>query len=293
MRNTTFAIVNGKEILGGDIINARKMLTSEMDIEESSFANTPNDENNSFINAEALQTLIDKYALVALAKFEGIEVSDEDISNTIFELRNSYEDEAEWETALDDLGINDKNIRDVFCMDMMVDRLLQSHLEHFDEPDNQSAEDFYHQNIESMKLTDSYTFIEVEVSDASLLKTAAEILSKGDTAYVLKECKKNQLEAALNEEIPFQQLPEPLQEAFKNLEEHQIGSVPLEEGGIVLIKLLRKITGKTLSFEDALDGLIEYLNYQQQKDLLDELTSASLEKCDIQYLNTELLKDLK
>ncbi len=293
MKNTIFATVNGKEILGVDIINARKRLISEMDSEESTFANTPNDENNSYINAEALQTLIDRYALVALAKFEGVEVSDEDISSAIFELRNSYEDEAEWETALDDLGINDKNIREIFLMDMMVDRLLQSHLEHFDEPDNQSAEDFYNQNIESMKLTDSYTFIEVEVSDASLLRTAAEILSKGDTAFVLKECQKNHLEATLNEEIPFQQLPEPLQEAFKNLEEHQIGSVPLEDDTVVLIKLLRKITGKTLSLTDALPGLIEYLNYQQQKDLLDELTGASLEKCDIQYLNMELLKDLR
>ncbi len=293
MKNTVFATVNGKDILGSDVISSRKRLLSEVDTESISFANTPNDENNSFINAEALQSLIDRYTLVSLAKFEGEDVTDDDISKAIYELRNSYEDEAEWESSLDDLGINDKNIRDVFYIDMMIERLLNSHLEHFDEPDNQSAEEFYNQNAESMKMPDTYTFIEVEVSDSSHLKTAAEILSQGDTAFVLKESKKHNLQAMLNEDIPFSQLPEPLQEAFKDLQEHQIGSIPLEDNTVVLLKLLRKITGKKISFEDALPGLIEYLNYQQQKDLLDELTSLSLEKCDIQYHNAELLKNLK
>lgn len=293
MRDIVFATVNGKKIIGQDILACRKRIASESQVEDQNFASTPNEENNSYLNAEALQRLITYNALVALAKFQGVEVSEDDISQAIYELRNSYEDEIEWETSLDDLGIDDRNMRDVFYIDMMIDRLLQSNLEHFDEPDNHKAEEFYHQNQESMKIADTYTFIEIEVSDTSYFKLAATILSQSDTDSILKEAKNHHLEATLNDDIPFQQLPEPLQEAFKDLQEQKIGTIPLDEGTIVFVKLLRKIEGKKIALEDAIPGLIEYLKYQQYSDVLDELSEKAIENCDIEYKNAEFLKELK
>ncbi len=189
MRETVFATVNGKDILGLDIINTRKRIENE-NTEESGFAYIPNEENNSYLNAEALMQIIVRQCLLALAKFEGVEVSDEDISKAVYELRDGYGDEAEWISALDDLGLDDKNIREVFYQDMMIEGLLESHLEHFEAPDNNKAAEFYKQNIDSMNLPSKYTFLEIEVKDSSQLKTAAEILSKGDTAYVLSEAEK-------------------------------------------------------------------------------------------------------
>ncbi len=144
-----------------------------------------------------------------------------------------------------------------------------------------------------MNLPSKYTFLEIEVKDSSQLKTAAEILSKGDTAYVLSEAEKYGLTAVLNEDISTNQLPEALKEVFKDLQEQKIGTIPLEDDTMVLVKLLNKIPEKKLSFEEAAPGLIEYLNYQQQKDLLDELTEQAVEKCEVVYHNAELLKNLK
>ncbi|MGL5956363.1 MAG: hypothetical protein ACRC0X_07160 [Brevinema sp.] len=292
MKNTLFASVNGQNILGADIISSRKRILSESDPENTTFVNTPNEENNSFLNAEALQKLIEQFALVALAKFEGVEVSEEELSQTIYELRSSYDDEIDWATSLDDLGIHDKNIREVFYRDLIIDRLLQSHLEHFEKPDNHKAEEFYYQNLESMKTTDSYTFIELEIKDSHQIKLGAEILTQYDTADIIKQAEKYGWNAVLNEDIPHQQLPESLQDMFKDLQEKKIGTIPLEDNSLVFVKLLQKISGKQLSLEEVLPGLIEYLNYQQSKDLLDELTDLALEKSDIQYHNVELLKQL-
>ncbi len=291
MKETVFAEVNGKSITGEDILSLRKR--NQNDEQNENFAYVPNEENNSYLNAEALSQLIDRAALTALAKFEGIDISEEEVSEAIFNLRNEYEDEAEWESALDDLGLNERNIRKSFYQDMMIEGLLQSHLEHFEEPDNAKAEEFYKQNLEYMKLPSKYTFLEAEIKDPAQLKSTAELLSNSDPAYILSEAAKRGVVAVLNEDISSNQLPEALQEVFKELPEQKIGTVPLEDDTIVLVKLLKKTPEKTLSLKEALPGLIEYLNYQQQKDLLDELTAQAVDKCDISYLNADKLKDLK
>ncbi|MGL4676989.1 MAG: hypothetical protein ACRCWI_04915 [Brevinema sp.] len=293
MKNILFASVNGQNILGEDVLTSRKRLLSELEPESTTFVSIPNEENNSFLNAEALQKTIQQKALVALAKFEGIEVSEEELSQTIYELRSAYDDEVDWVTSLDDLGIDDKNIREVFYRDLMIDRLLQSHLELFEVPDSEKAEEFYQQNLESMKINDSYTFIELEIKNSQHIKIAADILAQNDTTEIIKKAQNYGWDAVLNESIRFQQLPVALQEMMKDLPEQKIGTLPLEDESLVFVKLLQKIPGKQLSLEDALPGLIEYLKYQQYKDLLDELTDLALDKSDIQYHNIELLKQLK
>jgi len=291
MKQTLFATVNGQQILGETILNSRKRILSEQP-EKPDFVQEPNENNNSFLNAEALQKLIDMHSLVALAKFEGITIEEEEISDTIYKLRSSYEDEIEWDLSLEDLGIDNKNIRQVFYFDLMVDRLINSHLQHFEDPNDDSAEEFYHQNQESMKIPDSYTFIEIEVPNADRLKLAVTILSQNDTASVVKESEKYSLPVTVNEEIPKNKLPESLQEMLADLEENKIGTIPTEDDTIVLIKLLRKYIGETLSLEKALPGLIEYLKFQQYANVLDDLTITAIDKCDIVYHSTELLKKL-
>ncbi|MDK2818826.1 MAG: hypothetical protein KFW21_05200 [Spirochaetota bacterium] len=291
MKETLFATVNNQQILGEAILNCRKRILSEQP-EKPNFAQDPNDNNNSFLNAEALQKLIDMHSLVSLAKFEGITVEDEEISDTIYKLRSAYEDEIEWELSLDDLGITNSNIRETFYFDMMVDRLIKSHLQHFDDPNDDSAEEFYYQNQESMKIPDSYTFIEIEVPNTDRLKLAVTIVSQNDTASIVKEAEKYALPISVNEEIPKHKLPESLQEMLADLEENKIGTIPAEDDTIVLIKLLRKYTGEVLTLEKSLPGLVEYLKFQQYKNLLDDLTIEAIEKCDIVYHNPELLKKL-
>ena len=291
MKQTLFATVNGQQILGEAILNSRKRILSEQP-EKPDFVQEPNENNNSFLNAEALQKLIDMHSLVALAKFEGIVIEDEEISDTIYKLRSSYEDEIEWDLSLEELGIDDRNIRQIFYFDLMVDRLINSHLQHFEDPNDDSAEEFYYQNQESMKIPDSYTFIEIEAPNADRLKLAATILSQNDTASIVKEAEKYSLPVTVNEEIPKNKLPEPLQEMLTDLEENKIGTIPSEDDTIVLIKLLRKYTGETLSLEKALPGLVEYLKFQQYANVLDDLTITAIDKCEIVYHNTELLKKL-
>ncbi len=291
MKQTLFATVNGQQILGEAILNSRKRILSEQP-EKPEFVQEPNEDNNSFLNAEALQKLIDIYSLVALAKFEGITIEDEEISDTIYKLRSSYEDEIEWDLSLEELGIDDKNMRQIFYYDLMVDRLINSHLQHFEDPDDDSAEEFYYQNQNSMKIPDSYTFIEIEVPNADRLKLAATILSQNDTASIVKEAEKYSLPVTVNEEILKNKLPESLQEMLADLEENKIGTIPAEDDTLVLIKLLRKYIGETLSLEKALPGLIEYLKFQQYANVLDDLTITAIDKCDIVYHNTELLKNL-
>ena len=290
MKNTLF--VNGHEIKGDEILNIKQQLLS-VEEEASSFALTPNENNTSYLNAEALQKIIDMYALVAMAKFEGINVEDEEVSKAVFELRSSYEDETEWEIAIAELGIDDKNIRDIFYRDMMVDLFIQSHLAHYEDPNDDTAEEFYLQNIETMIVPNSYTFIELEAPNLDRLKLAATILSQSDTATISQEAEKYGLNFVLNEDIPHHKLPEPLQEILLDLEESKIGTLPAEEDTMILIKLLRKITGRQLSLEESLPGLVKYLQYQQYKDVLDDLTENAVDKCDIIYYNTEQLKNLK
>lgn len=292
MKNMIFATVNNKEILGSAILYAKKRIVVEQE-HSPTFVHTPNEDNNSFINAEALQKTIDLHALVSLAKFEGITVEEDDISKAIFELRSGYEDDISWEMALYDLGIDDKNIREIFYLDMMVDTLICSHLEHYEDPNDDTAAEFYHQNTESMSIPALYTFIEIEVPNTERVKLVATILSQEDTASIVKEAQKYNLNYTMNEEISRHLLPDPLKSVLDDLQEYKIGTLPTEDDTIILIKLLRKIPSKILSLDDSLPGLIEYLKFQQYKDVLDQLTEEAVNKCDIVYHNSKYLKDLK
>ncbi|MGL4366999.1 MAG: peptidylprolyl isomerase [Brevinemataceae bacterium] len=291
MKNTLFAQINGKKIIGEDIIRAKKRLLTENE-EVQSFAYTPNEDNNGLLNAEALQSLINTYGLIALAKFEGLE-ADEEISQAIFELRNQYEDEAEWESVLHDLKIDDSNLRQEIANDLIIKMLIESRIEYFENINAESIEKFYDDNVEFMKHPPSYTFIELEAPSKELLTQAAEILSLTDSSEISKAAEKNNLSVSINTDIPKQQLPESLQSVLEDLEKSKVGFLPMEDDSIVLIKLLKKREEVPISLEEAYDGLEEYLTHQRNQKILDSLLDEVLEKCDIQYFNTKLLKELK
>lgn len=292
MKQILFAHVNGKEIFGEDIIRARNRILSEHE-HNPSFARIPNDNNLAFLNTEALQKLIEINALLALAKFEGLTITDEEISTAIFELRSQYQDEAEWESVLHDLGISDKNLREDIYSDLLIDKLIQSKLDYVDAPSEESIEEFYQQNLEFMKLPNIYTFIELEIPSQEQLSLAAQILSHQDSHTISIEAAQHKFHFVLNDHIPFNKLPDPLQSILEDLEEGKIGTLATDDSSIILIKLLQKISGKVLNLEDAAEGLKEYLKIQQNQSLLDTLIEDSIERCDIIYHHTELLKDLK
>lgn len=291
MKSTIFARINGTAIKGEDILRGVKRLLAEYE-DTDSFALTPNGDNQAFLYAEALQKLIERQALLKMAAFEGIEAEEEVVNRSLFELRDNCQDEAEWESLLHDMNLEDYQLREELIKDITIDNLLFSRLQHVEEPDDEAAEAFYHRNKESMILPDIFSFIEVEAPSQGKLQEAALILNAQETAMILNEAERLGFRCVLSDNIPKNQLPEPLQAALSDLEPGKIGSLPADDGTIILIKLLSKVPGKILSLEDALPGLKEYLAMMQQKALMDALIEEALEKCDIEYLNAKLLKDL-
>lgn len=290
MKKTVFATVNGQEITGYQIIRAKKRLLLEN--EEQSFVYKESDDNKGFLNTEALQKLIEIHALTALARFEGIEADEEEISKIIYELKTQYSDEFEWESNLHDLGLDVINLRDDIRNDILIDMLLYSRLTNVEEPNEENAKDFYQKNIQFMKHPSVYTFLEIEAPSKNELPKVAALLKLDDTSTIMTEASKDNLPCCLNEEIPKNKLPEELQSVLEDLEKDQIGSMPADDGSIVLIKLIKKNSEKDISEEEALPGLIEYLKIQQQSNMFDDLVIEALEKCEITYQNTELLKNL-
>jgi len=291
MNKTLFATVNGKEILGEDILQAKARILAEH-TDNSTFVNTPNEDNSVYLNTEALQKLIEINSLIALAKFEGITVDDEELTEIIYELRSHYKEESDWQYILQSLGMDNKNLRyNTYC-DLMIDKLLRSRFECSEEPSDNSIQEYYNKNIEFMKSPNIYTFIELEIPNQEKLPLAVNILSYNDSKIISKEAISNNFQFVLNDSIPFNKLPEPLQAILEDLEINKIGTLPTEEEAIILVKLLQKIKGKVLEFEEVFSGLKEYLKIQQQKGLMDNLTEDSMDKCDIIYHNTDLLKEL-
>ncbi|MGL4394289.1 MAG: peptidyl-prolyl cis-trans isomerase [Brevinema sp.] len=291
MKKTVFATVNGKEITGQQIIRAKKRILVDNE-DKDSFVYKESNENNTFLNSEALQKLIEIQALTALARFEGLQVDEDEISRIIYELKMEYTDEFEWESNLDVLGLDDENLRDDISNDLLVDMLVSSRIEDLDHLDEDAARNFYHENIQFMKHPSVFTFLEIEVPSQEKLQEAAVLLSGSDTAAIMQNAPHYQLQACLNEEIPFNKLPEPLQDMLADLEENKIGSLPTDDGEIVLIKLIKKYDEKTIPEEEAIPGLIEYLKATEEAKVLDSLIEEALEKCEIVYLNTDLLKTL-
>ncbi|MGL4563194.1 MAG: SurA N-terminal domain-containing protein [Brevinema sp.] len=291
MKKTVFATVNGKEITGQQILRAKKRLLIEHEDKES-FIYKESDDNAAYLNSEALQKLIEIQALVALAKFEGITPDEKKISDIIYELKMEYTDDFEWESNLDDLGISNSNLREDIRNDVIVDMLVASRSDDMSEPGEEAARSFYHENIQFMKHPSVFTFLEIEVLSQHDLHRISSLLKHSDTAYIMQESSKHNLHICLNEEIPLNKLPEPLQEMLEDLSEGQIGSLPAEDGSIILVKVIKKYKERMISEAEAIPGLIEYLKIQQESHILDTLIEESLEKCDIVYLNTELLKKL-
>lgn len=291
MKDTIFAKVNGTPVTGRDILRGVKRLLAEYE-ETDSFAMTPNADNQAFLNAEALQKLIERQALLKMAAFEGVEADDEEVNRSLFELRDNCRDEAEWETLLHDMNLEDHQLREELLRDLIIENLLFSRLQHVEEPGDEAAEAFYHQNKESMTLPENFSFVEVEVPSQERLQEVALVLNAQEATAIMHEAECLGLRCSLSDDIPKNQLPDPLQTVLSDLYPGKIGSLPTDDGTIILIKLLAKTPGKTLSLEEALPGLREYLAVMQKKALMDALVEEALEKCEILYLNAELLKDL-
>ncbi|MGL4389000.1 MAG: hypothetical protein ACRCTJ_06390 [Brevinema sp.] len=291
MKKTIFATINGKEITGQQIIRAKKRLLIEHKDKES-FVYKESDDNSAYLNSEALQKIVEIQALTALAKFEGLKADEEEVSRIIYELKMEYTDEVEWESNLDLLELDDSNLREDIKNDLLVDMLISSRIEDSENLGENAARTFYHENIQFMKHPSVLTFLEIEVPSKEELQQAVSLLNEGEITTIMQNASQYNLQACLNEEIPINKLPEPLQDMLSDLEENKVGFLPTDDGPIVLVKLLKKYEEKMIAEDEAIPGLIEYLTAAEESRILDILIKESLEKCDIVYLNAELLKTL-
>lgn len=289
MQDTLFAEVNGIPITGADVKRSVKRLLNEKE-ESRDYVNIPNEANGGYINAEGLQHYIERIALAAAAADEGFVIDDDAINTAIYDLRTKCEDEAEWESLLNDMGLEDTDLRKELSIDMAVEAMFSSRLEAVLEPSDEDAQNYYALNKESMIIPADYTFLEIDASGR--LQEAAALMAQNEGAKIQNDAKTRGLVCSLSENMPAKDLPEALQNILSELPEGKVASMPTDDGSIVLIKLLKKTESRQMAQEEVLPGLKEYLKVMQHKALADVLIEESLEKAKIIYHNTDLLKKI-
>lgn len=290
-KNTIFATINEKDICGIDILRVRNRILIENESTDS-FVYKENSDNTHFLNTESLQKLIEVQALVNMSREQNCMASENEVSEAIFGARSDFENEDAWEASLMELSLDSHSIREHFFYDISINKLLDKHFEELTDADEETIKSFYDNNLDSMKTRSIYTFIEIEVTSKESIREMIEILSGSDVTKIAQKSQELSMPFKLNEMLPEGELPEPLQEVCRDLEIGKIGTLPLEEGSFVLIKILQKTPEKLLSLEEATPGLQEYIKLSKHKEIMDSLVDVAIQNSNISYQNLSLLKEL-
>lgn len=283
---TVIAKVNGQVITDQMLEKALARYLIQLEEEENPNFE-PNDTNLKFLRAEVLQFLIERMLLLQLASKENIRVEITEAKERIEGLKSEFETDREWEDNLMILKSNPQDLAEELQEDLTLERLLNSHYEKEIDVSEANLKQYYNENQSRMREPDLYTFYQVLSETPDRLKLAhtvlAQNLSKTDTEKQLKRIGMNLQHFT---DLPEYKIPEEVLNVLRDLPVEKLGTMILGEKSMLLLKLIKKIEGRLLRFEDIKEQLQYSILESGKKQVYSELVEQESSQATIEYVDT-------
>ena len=284
------ATVNGFDI-NQDVLD-RSVSRYIVQLEEDDTAEfEANPQNMKFIKTEVLNHLVERTLLLKRAENAGISIDHKAVKINLDKMKANFDTDQDWKDNLILLRIEEETLFNEIHDDMMIDQFLAAQLESKVEFTEAELKEYYQRNEEVMKEPDLFSFYEIFTNQAEQVKIAVEILnSEPDRLKLEEKLNKADLELHHHTNVPNFQLPEEVFNVLKDLEVLKIGMMQSPGGGMLVYKLIRKILGNKLPFDQIKQKLAEFLIKAARNDILDKIIAEELEKAAIEYKDTEYLE---
>ncbi|HEY5653576.1 MAG TPA: peptidylprolyl isomerase [Pontiella sp.] len=285
---TVVVRVNGEDIIRGEIIErvqaAMAQFSGRMQPEEIEQA-------RGQLYERFKQEIITQKLLNAAVAAAEIVVDEEEVNEAIEEVKaRMVQSGVDFETFLSEQGTTLEEVKEEFRKGQATSQLLESQTEELKEITDTDAQEFYDANPDSFKqpgsVTASHILIKTDANDSD--ETKAEQLAKlekirediiagtitfEDAAKENSGCPSSAQGGALGTFGKGQMVPEFEVAAFTQ-EIEEVGEVVETQFGYHIIKVSERSEEGTVSFEDAKEKIVQFLDRQQkQKAVSDYLQS--------------------
>jgi len=292
--STVLAIVNGKELTDADLEKTLAMFVKQMG------ERVPPEQLQQAlpqIRERIMEELIMRQIMLDEVAKQGITLSDSEFSEIQAELAQELPPETTIEDYMTETGTTEAEMRE----QMAVRKMIIAQAETLAKPTDEEVKAFYEENKEGFSqgesVTASHILIKVDPSDDDAAKAAKkariealreELLAGADFAKLATEnsdCPSKSSGGDLGSFGRGQMVPEFEDAAFSQTV-GSVGEVVETQFGYHLIKVAKRTTAETLSFDEVKGRISDMLYSQAQQDAVKEYVDGLREKADVKRLNT-------
>lgn len=168
------AVVNGEEILGEEFNLAYAQTEQVMQQYGQEGSSTEQ------LKEQTVQSLVDQVLLRQDAEEKGIEVEDAAVEENLEQVRNQFEDEEQYQSQLEALGISEEMLREQVAYSLTLNQYVENELE-VPEVTDEEVEEYYAQVAEGVEDAPPLEEVEEEVrSQLAEQKEREEISARVD-----------------------------------------------------------------------------------------------------------------
>ena len=295
---TMVVTVNGREVLEDQVAQEVGRLHSQFS------GRVPPQQLESMmdmIRQQAVDNMINRMLLEQQAERAKIEITDEQITARVAQVKGGFSSEEAFTEQLAASGLTEAGFMQEVELAIRIEKLLEEHTSSLDKTGEQEAREFYDQNIERFKQAEqvkaSHILIPVEEADTEEMKAEKKQKLEG----LLDQVKGGADFAALAQEhsscpskarggdlgfFPRGQMVGEFDEAVFALEVGQVSDVVETQFGYHIIKLTDRKATSTGPFDEAKTEIAAFLDNQKQQQAIAAYIDSLRSVATIQYPDT-------
>jgi peptidyl-prolyl cis-trans isomerase C len=295
---TVAVTVNGQEITNGEIAQESTRLMRQLGT-----GATPQqmESMKGVVRQQAVDNIINRILLEQSIEKEGIEITQDEIDQRISDVRSSFPSEEEMRNRLAMMGMTEEMFVDEMRTALRVEKLLAKHAP-VAEVTEAEMKAFYEENPEQFQQPEqiraSHILFKVEPTDPEDVKAQkkaeaegvlAELKQGGDFAQLATQhsaCPSSQRGGDLGY-FGRGRMVQPFEDAAFSLSVGEMTDVVETRFGYHIIKLTERQEGRSIPFEEAKDGLRNFLDGRNKQEKLQAYTDQLRAEALIQYKGTE------
>ncbi len=293
------AIVDGKEVTQDDLAIEINMLVNQL---QGSIPAENLAQMHDEIQHHAMENLIVKTLLRNQVERDGITVDQEELSETIEQLKATLPPGATLDEYLDQMDMKrDEFIEDV-SKDLQINKLLEEKISEAGEPTEDEIRDFYEQNMEHFEQPETVSARHILISieegaDDSARedkRTEAEeirqLLIDGadftEMAAEVSDCPSAMQGGNLGNFTRGQMVPS-FEEAAFSRPIGEIGPVVETQFGYHVIQVESREPAQTITLDEGRERITEALLSEKQRTVLQNYISSLRDSADIQFTDNQ------
>ena len=171
--NKVIAKVDGAEITGRDLIRYYDSIVQPQK------SNGGQSESVSLeLKKSLLERLIEEKLLLRVAAKEGIQVNDEEVSKLYEGIAKDYG--KDFNNYLKRLGVKPAEWRASLRRDLLIERVINRHLQRVENPTDQEIKKYYHEHLREFQVPMQYRFSQIVVPTLKAAQRVQEKLKAGE-----------------------------------------------------------------------------------------------------------------